>query len=194
MSPTRPALTLAEVELDQQYAVVLTSNAGLWGYSLGDTVRFREPLSVSGGCVGSDQNIFCRAFGEHVIGEEVEQALRAAMHQHPEVEVVEFTVAPRVSDDPTVPSRHEWLIEFARLPHDASAFAAALDIGLRQRNTYYDDLLKGNILAPLLLTPLPAGAFQQYMKSQGRLGGQNKVPRLSNDRQLTESIIALISI
>jgi len=184
-----PRLTIGQVELDKQYAVVLSSNAGLWGYSLGDTVRFvsRYPHRV---VVTGRIKHFLSAFGEHVIGEEVEQALREAMRQHPEVEVVEFTVAPLVSDNPDVPSRHEWLIEFARLPHDAAVFAATLDTALRQRNTYYEDLLAGNILAPLQLTPLPAGAFRRYMKSQGKLGGQNKVPRLSNDRKLAEGLLA----
>ena len=94
-----------------------------------------------------------------------------------------------MSESGAEPSRHEWLVEFARPPQDAAAFAAALDAGLRRRNVYYDDLLAGNILAPLLLTPLPAGAFQRYMKSQGKLGGQNKVPRLSNDRKLAEGLL-----
>ncbi|SNR41117.1 GH3 auxin-responsive promoter family protein [Hymenobacter mucosus] len=185
--PNPPRLTLADVELDQQYALVLNSNAGLWGYSIGDTVRFTQkyPFRV---VVSGRIKHFLSAFGEHVIGEEVEQALREAMQQHPEVEVVEFTVAPRVSDDPAVPSRHEWLIEFAQPPHDAAAFAAALDTGLRRRNVYYDDLLSGNILAPLQLTALSAGAFQRYMKSLGKLGGQNKVPRLSNDRGVADGL------
>ncbi|RSK47660.1 GH3 auxin-responsive promoter family protein [Hymenobacter rigui] len=185
-----PRCTLAEVELDRQYAMVLSSNAGLWGYSLGDTVRFvsKYPFRV---VVTGRIKHFLSAFGEHVIAEEVEQTLREAMRQHPEVEVVEFTVAPQVSDDPAVPSRHQWLIEFARPPHDAAAFAAALDASLRQRNVYYDDLLRGHILAPLQLTPLPAGAFQRYMKSQGKLGGQNKVPRLSNDRTLAEGLLGV---
>ena len=191
--PNPPRLTLAEVELDQQYAVVLTSNAGLWGYSLGDTVRFvsKYPFRV---VVTGRIKHFLSAFGEHVIGEEVEQTLHEAMRQHPEVEVVEFTVAPRVSDNPAVPSRHEWLVEFAQPPHDLAAFAATLDTGLRQRNTYYDDLLAGNILAPLHLTPLPAGAFQRYMKSLGKLGGQNKVPRLSNDRKVAEGVLVVILV
>ncbi|MBG8552626.1 GH3 family domain-containing protein [Hymenobacter guriensis] len=182
-----PRLTIAEVELDQQYAVVLNSNAGLWGYSLGDTVRFTQKYPFRVVVTGRIKH-FLSAFGEHVIGEEVEQALREAMRQHPEAEVVEFTVAPRVSDDPAVLSRHEWLIEFAHPPRSLVTFAEALDAGLRQRNVYYDDLLAGNILAPLLLTPLPVGAFQRYMKSQGKLGGQNKVPRLSNDRKLAEGL------
>ncbi|TGE22262.1 hypothetical protein E5K00_18620 [Hymenobacter aquaticus] len=187
--PNPPRLTIGEVELDRQYALVLNSNAGLWGYSLGDTVRFvsRNPYRV---VVSGRIKHFLSAFGEHVIGEEVEQTLREAMSQFPEVEVVEFTVAPRVSSDPQEPSRHEWLIEFARPPHDAAAFAAALDAGLRRRNVYYDDLLSGSILAPLLLTPLPAGAFQRYMKSLGKLGGQNKVPRLSNDRKVAEGLMS----
>ncbi|MBC8085006.1 MAG: GH3 auxin-responsive promoter family protein, partial [Hymenobacter sp.] len=185
--PNPPRLSLADVELDRQYALVLSSNAGLWGYSLGDTVRFvqKYPFRV---VVSGRIKHFLSAFGEHVIGEEVEQTLREAMQQHPETEVTEFTVAPRVSADPAVPSRHEWLIEFARPPHVPAAFAAALDTGLRRRNVYYDDLLTGRILAPLLLTPLPVGTFQRYMKSLGKLGGQNKVPRLSNDRTVAEGL------
>ena len=186
--PNAPRLTIGEVELDKQYAIILTSNAGLWAYSLGDTVRFvsLRPHRV---VVTGRIKHFLSAFGEHVIGEEVEQALREVMADSPEVEVIEFTVAPLVSDDPATPSRHEWLVEFARPPRDAAAFAAALDTALRHRNTYYDDLRKGNILVPLQLTPLPAGAFQRYMKSLGRLGGQNKVPRLGNDRKVAEGLI-----
>ncbi|RTQ50146.1 GH3 auxin-responsive promoter family protein [Hymenobacter gummosus] len=183
-----PRLTLAEVELDKNYALVVSSNAGLWGYSVGDTVRFvsLRPHRV---VVTGRIKHFLSAFGEHVIGEEVEQTLREVLQQFPEAEVVEFTVAPRVSESGAEPSRHEWLVEFARPPQDAAAFAAALDAGLRRRNVYYDDLLSGNILAPLLLTALPAGAFQRYMRSQGKLGGQNKVPRLSNDRALAEGLL-----
>jgi hypothetical protein len=182
-----PRLTIADVELDKQYAVVLTSNAGLWAYSLGDTVRFVD-LHPHRVVVTGRIKHFLSAFGEHVIGEEVEAALREAVRQHPETEVTEFTVAPLVSDDPGQPSRHEWLVEFAQPPRDAASFAAALDLALRQRNTYYDDLRQGSILVPLLLTPLPAGAFQRYMKSVGKLGGQNKVPRLGNDRGLAEGL------
>ncbi|WP_324676336.1 GH3 auxin-responsive promoter family protein [Hymenobacter sp. GOD-10R] len=185
-----PRLTIADVELDKQYALVLNTNAGLWGYSLGDTVRFvsKNPYRV---VVSGRIKHFLSAFGEHVIGEEVEQTLREAMAQFPEVDVVEFTVAPRVSDNPAKPSQHEWLIEFATPPHDVAAFAAALDTGLRRRNVYYDDLLSGNILAPLRLTALPNGAFQRYMKSLGKLGGQNKVPRLSNDRNVAEGLLSV---
>ncbi|QDA61015.1 GH3 auxin-responsive promoter family protein [Hymenobacter jejuensis] len=183
-----PRLSLADVELDKQYALIINNNAGLWGYSIGDTVRFvsKDPYRI---VVSGRVKHFLSAFGEHVIGEEVEQTLREAMTQYPEVEVVEFTVAPRISNDASEPSQHEWLVEFARPPQDAAAFAAALDAGLRRRNVYYDDLLRGNILAPLRLTALQPGAFQRYMKSQGKLGGQNKVPRLSNDRQLADGLL-----
>ena len=184
-----PRLGIADVELGRQYAVVLTSNAGLWAYSLGDTVRFvslAPPRVVVTGRIKH----FLSAFGEHVIGEEVEAALREARRQHLEIEVSEFTVAPLVSEDKSQPSRHEWLIEFARPPQNVPAFAAALDATLRQLNTYYDDLRTGNILAELQLTPLPPGAFQRYMKSVGKLGGQNKVPRLTNDRTLAAGLLA----
>ncbi|GAA4362331.1 GH3 auxin-responsive promoter family protein [Hymenobacter saemangeumensis] len=182
-----PRLSIADVELDRQYAVVLTSNAGLWGYSLGDTVRFVS-LAPHRVVVTGRIKHFLSAFGEHVIGEEVEQALRETMALFPEVEVVEFTVAPLVSEDAATPSRHEWLVEFARAPQDSLAFVEKLDMALRRRNTYYDDLRRGSILAPLQLTALPAGAFQRYMKSLGKLGGQNKVPRLSNDRGVAEGL------
>ncbi|RZL13201.1 MAG: hypothetical protein EOO62_08835, partial [Hymenobacter sp.] len=114
---------------------------------------------------------------------------REAIRRHPEAEVTEFTVAPLVSDDKAQPSRHEWLVEFAQPPRDAAAFAAVLDEALRQRNTYYDDLRQGNILTILQLTKLPPGAFRRYMKSVGKLGGQNKVPRLGNDRALAEGLL-----
>ncbi|MDO7876624.1 GH3 auxin-responsive promoter family protein [Hymenobacter sp. ASUV-10] len=183
-----PRLSIADVELDKNYAIVLTSNAGLWAYSLGDTVRFVD-LHPHRVVVTGRIKHFLSAFGEHVIGEEVEQALREVMTQFPGVEVTEFTVAPLVSSDPATPSRHEWLVEFGRPPQDVAAFGEKLDGALRRRNTYYNDLRQGSILVSLQLTALPAGAFQRYMKSQGKLGGQNKVPRLSNDRALAEGLL-----
>ncbi len=181
-------LTIEEVELGKNYAVIINNNAGLWGYSLGDTVKFvsRDPYRL---LVTGRIKHFISAFGEHVIGEEVERALRDAMAKHPETEVVEFTVAPMVSPAEGLPY-HEWLIEFATPPHDPTTFALDLDTRLTELNVYYDDLITGAILQPLRLTSLPRGAFQQYMKSQGKLGGQNKVPRLSNDRTLADGLLA----
>ena len=181
-------LTIEEVELGKNYAVIINNNAGLWGYSLGDTVKFvsRDPYRL---LVTGRIKHFISAFGEHVIGEEVERALRDAMAKHPETEVVEFTVAPMVSPAEGLPY-HEWLIEFATPPHDPTTFARDLDTRLTELNVYYDDLITGAILQPLRLTSLTRGAFQYYMKSLGKLGGQNKVPRLSNDRILAEGLLA----
>ncbi|RYZ33799.1 MAG: hypothetical protein EOP49_35370, partial [Sphingobacteriales bacterium] len=133
---------------------------------------------------------FISAFGEHVIGEEVENALKKTLPHHPEVKVTEFTVAPFVSSG-AEPSFHEWLIEFATLPADIQAFEADLNRYLCGLNSYYEDLQMGNILAPLRVKPLPAGAFREYMKQAGKLGGQNKVPRLSNTRDLADGILRM---
>ena len=183
-------LTIEEVELGKNYAVVINNNAGLWGYSLGDTVRFvsREPYRL---LVTGRIKHFISAFGEHVIGEEVEKALQYAMQQQPETEVVEFTVAPVVSPNEGLPY-HEWFVEFATLPSDPVAFARDIDNRLAKLNVYYDDLVTGAILQPLKLTILPRGAFQRYMKSQGKLGGQNKVPRLANDRIIVDTLSTII--
>ncbi len=180
-------LTIDEVELNKNYAVVINNNAGLWGYSLGDTVKFvsRDPYRL---LVTGRIKHFISAFGEHVIGEEVEKALQYAMTRHPETEVVEFTVAPMVAPSEGLPY-HEWLIEFATPPHDPAAFAADVDRRLVELNVYYKDLITGSILKPLVLSSLSRGAFQRYMKAQGKLGGQNKVPRLSNDRKIAEGLL-----
>lgn len=182
-------LTIDEVELGKNYAVIINNNAGLWGYSLGDTVKFvsRDPYRL---LVTGRIKHFISAFGEHVIGEEVERALQFAMRQHPETEVVEFTVAPMVSPAEGLPY-HEWLVEFATPPNNPAAFARDLDTRLTELNVYYDDLITGAILQPLKLTSLPRGAFQRYMKSQGKLGGQNKVPRLSNDRKIADGLLTI---
>ena len=130
---------------------------------------------------------FISAFGEHVIGEEVEKAMKSAMEKHAGVEVVEFTVAPQVQPKEGLPM-HEWFIEFAKPPVDMAAFAEDLDQNLQQLNSYYYDLVAGAILRPLKIMVLKKGAFKEYMKSQGKLGGQNKVPRLSNDRKLADGL------
>ena len=180
-------LTISEVETGVNYALVVSSNAGLWSYSIGDTIKFTStnPYKV---VVSGRIKHFISAFGEHVIGEEVEKALRQTMQKFREVEVVEFTVAPYVSQT-AGKSHHEWLMAFARPPHSVAAFQQELDTQLRHLNVYYDDLIAGNILSPLKLTALPSDAFQRYMKSLGKLGGQNKVPRLSNDRAIAEALL-----
>ncbi len=183
--PTR--LTIGQVEPGVNYALVISSNAGLWSYSIGDTVKFTSvkpyKLIVSGRI-----KHFISAFGEHVIAEEVEKAMQRTMARHGKVELLEFTVAPYVSQDKGQ-SYHEWLVEFAHPPLDLVNFEKELDEQLRKLNSYYDDLIKGKILQPLKIKKLPVGTFRNYMKSQGKLGGQNKVPRLSNDRKLAEGLL-----
>jgi hypothetical protein len=183
-SPRR--LHIGEVELNKNYALIINSNAGLWGYSIGDTVKFisKDPYRL---VVTGRIKHFISAFGEHVIGEEVEKAMKFTLERFPEAEIIEFTVAPQVSPSEGLP-HHEWFVEFSVPPSDFSTFALELDKQLRSLNVYYDDLISGSILRTLKLTPLKRNAFIDYMKSQGKLGGQNKVPRLSNDRKIAENI------
>ncbi len=183
--PTR--ISIEEVELGKNYAVVINSNAGLWGYSIGDTIKFvsKDPYRL---LVTGRIKHFISAFGEHVIGEEVEKAMKFAKAKFPEVELVEFTVAPQVTPTDGLP-HHEWFIEFSNPPHDLTAFSLELDNQLRALNVYYDDLITGNILRTLVIRPLSKNAFIEYMKSLGKLGGQNKVPRLSNDRKIANTLV-----
>ncbi|WP_421890840.1 GH3 auxin-responsive promoter family protein [Marinoscillum sp.] len=183
-NPTR--LKIDQVELGVNYALILNSNAGLWGYSIGDTVKFisKNPYRL---LVTGRIKHFISAFGEHVIGEEVEQAMKATCALFPEVELVEFSVAPNVAPKEGLPL-HEWYVEFATPPKDQLGFQKELDLQLRKRNTYYDDLISGSILRPLEVIDLKQNAFIEYMRSIGKLGGQNKVPRLSNDRNIAEAM------
>ena len=186
-SPAR--LSLEEVELNKNYALVINSNAGLWGYSIGDTVKFisREPYKL---LVTGRIKHFISAFGEHVIAEEVENAMKQTLEKFPEAGISEFTVAPNVTPAEGMP-RHEWFVEFTARPSDMPAFSAYLDQSLQKLNSYYYDLIAGNILQQLSIIPLTKDAFIQYMKSIGKLGGQNKVPRLSNDRKIADELIKL---
>ncbi|MDB5257177.1 MAG: hypothetical protein JWM14_1872 [Chitinophagaceae bacterium] len=183
-NPSR--LTIEEVELGQNYAVIMSTNAGLWAYSIGDTVKFvsTNPYRI---VVTGRIKHFISAFGEHVIGEEVEKAMKEALVLNPGVEVTEFTVAPYVSGEKGQ-SYHEWLVEFSKTPEDLTKFSKDLDVAMTRLNIYYDDLITGNILKSLVLTPLQPGAFVDYMKTLGKLGGQNKVPRLSNDRIFADGL------
>jgi len=178
-------LTLAQVELDVNYALIINSNAGLWGYNIGDTVKFvsLDPYRI---IVSGRIKHFISAFGEHVIGEEVEHAMRVASEKH-EVSTIEFTVAPNISSGEGN-SYHEWFVSFDKTPDNMKAFALEIDNALRQKNIYYEDLVGGGILQPLVITPMKKNAFQDYMKSIGKLGGQNKVPRLSNDRKIAGAL------
>ncbi|SDP96144.1 Phenylacetate-coenzyme A ligase PaaK, adenylate-forming domain family [Mucilaginibacter sp. OK268] len=181
-NPTR--INLKDVELDKNYALIMNTSAGLWGYSLGDTIKFvsKDPYKI---IVTGRIKHYISAFGEHVIGEEVEQSLMGVAQQEG-VDVVEFTVAPQVNPMPGQLPYHEWFIEFGSAPTDLKAFALKVDKALQKKNIYYFDLIEGNILQPLIIQSLQKDAFINYMRSQGKLGGQNKVPRLANDRKIAD--------
>lgn len=184
-APTR--LTLKDVKVGENYALIITSNAGLWAYNIGDTVKFVSTAPYRLVVSGRTKH-FISAFGEHVIVEEVEAAILTAAAAE-NIHLTEFTVAPHISTDKGR-SYHEWFIEFEKLPDDLDAFARKMDENLRSKNVYYDDLISGNILQPLKITLVQKNGFVDYMKSIGKLGGQNKVARLSNDRQIADGLKA----
>jgi hypothetical protein len=185
--PTR--ISLKDVELGVNYVIILNTNAGLWGYNIGDTVQFTSlaPYRI---LVSGRIKHFTSAFGEHVIGKEVDEAMRVALERFSNAEVSEFTVAPQVEPEEGLPY-HEWLVEFASAPDDLVEFSKLLDESLQAQNVYYKDLIQGKVLQPLVLTSLPEKSFYKYMKSRGKLGGQNKVPRLSNDRKMADALLSL---
>jgi phenylacetate-coenzyme A ligase PaaK-like adenylate-forming protein len=182
-------LTLAEVEVDKQYALIISTNAGLWAYDIGDTVKFTSvnPWKIR---VSGRVKHFISAFGEHVIAEEVNDAMLKATEATGAI-FQEFTVAPLIREAKGA-SAHEWLIEFVKEPDDLAAFVRILDDSLRARNSYYNDLREGNILRMAEVKSLSLNASREYMKSVGRLGGQNKFPRLSNDRKVADKLYEFI--
>jgi hypothetical protein len=182
-------LSLKDVKVGQNYALIINNNAGLWGYNIGDTVKFvsTNPYRL---IVSGRTKHFISAFGEHVIGEEVEAALLKAAEEE-NIQVTEFTVAPMIAQD-AGKSYHEWFIEFENTPADMGAFAKKIDDNLRAKNVYYDDLIGGNILQQLKISTINKNGFINYMKSVGKLGGQNKMPRLSNDRKIAEALAGFI--
>lgn len=182
-NPSR--LTLKDVKVGVNYVIVLNTNAGLWGYNIGDTVEFVSVMPYKIKVTGRIKH-FTSAFGEHVIAKEVEQAMRIAMEKQ-QAEVVEFHVAPQVNPTEGLPF-HEWLVEFAQEPSDFDNFMSVIEAEMRSQNPYYDDLISGNILRPIVLTKVKKEGFKQYMKSIGKLGGQNKTPRLANDRKIADAL------
>ena len=177
-------ITIKDVELDVNYVIIISTNAGLWAYNIGDTVIFTslKPYRI---IVSGRIKHFISAFGEHVIGKEVEYALNNALKINPDVRVSEFTVAPQISPNTGLPY-HEWFIEFENKPKDLSTFSNSIDKALQEQNSYYLDLIEGKVLQSLKISIVEKKGFQSYMKSVGKLGGQNKVPRLTNDRKIAE--------
>ena len=178
--------TIGEVELNVNYVLIISTNAGLWAYNIGDTVQFTslKPYRV---IVSGRIKHYISAFGEHVIGKEVECALQEAM-KDTTIRVNEFTVAPQIAPNSGLPY-HEWFIEFENEPNNLEEFALSIDAQMRKQNVYYDDLIVGKVLRTLVITKVSKNGFQDYMKSIGKLGGQNKLPRLSNDRTIADKLI-----
>ena len=184
-NPTRICLT--DVKIGVNYVLILSTNAGLWGYNIGDTIKFVsiDPYRI---IVSGRINHFTSAFGEHVIAEEVEKSLKEAMEKIP-AQVNEFHVAPQVNPQSGLPY-HEWLMEFEKQPENISDFKRLIDTSLQKHNPYYKDLILGKVLRPLEVTIIGKNGFRNYMKSIGKLGGQNKVPRLANDRKIADKLTA----
>lgn len=181
-------LTVANVELNVNYVMIISTNAGLWAYNIGDTVQFTS-LKPHRIIVSGRIKHFISAFGEHVIAKEVEHALKEAT-EGTDIAVNEFTVAPQTNPENGLPY-HEWFVEFEKEPPDMAGFIAKVDANMQQQNSYYYDLIVGNILQTLKVTKIKKNGFQDYMKSIGKLGGQNKIPRLSNDRKIANVLIKL---
>lgn len=183
-------LTIREVELGENYAMIISTNAGLWAYNIGDTIKFvsKNPYKI---VVTGRIKHFISAFGEHVISEEVEQSLAEVARKF-NLNVVEFTVAPQVNPQENELPYHEWFIEFENKPADLESFAKDLDSSMQQKNIYYKDLIQGKVLQPLKISCVSKDTFRDYMKSQGKLGGQNKLPRLSNDREIVKTLTNLM--
>ena len=182
-NPTR--ISLADVEIGVNYVIILNTNAGLWGYNIGDTIKFVsiDPYRI---VVSGRIKHFTSAFGEHVIAEEVEKSLQETIAKIP-AQVNEFHVAPQVKPESGLPY-HQWLIEFEKEPENMADFSELIDNTLQKHNSYYKDLISGGILKPLLITKINKNGFRDYMKSIGKLGGQNKVPRLANDRKIADKL------
>lgn len=175
--------TIGEVELGVNYVLIISTNAGLWAYNIGDTIQFTslKPYRI---IVSGRIKHYISAFGEHVIGKEVESALQEAI-VGTTIRINEFTVAPQITPNEGLPY-HEWFIEFENEPENLAIFSEVLDNAMRKQNMYYDDLIVGNVLRKVVVTKVVKNGFQDYMKSIGKLGGQNKIPRLSNDRKIVD--------
>ncbi len=179
--PTR--ISLKEVEMGVNYVIILNTNAGLWGYNIGDTVEFTSTKPYRIKVTGRIKH-FISAFGEHVIGKEVEKALNDSI-KGTEINISEFTVAPQVNPESGLPY-HEWFIEFENEPKSLEDFTAKVDASMQAQNIYYQDLIAGKVLRTLVIRKVKKGGFHEYMKSIGKFGGQNKIPQLSDNRKIAD--------
>ena len=180
-NPTR--ISLKDVKIGVNYVIILNTTAGLWGYNIGDTVEFTSTKPYRIKVTGRIKH-FISAFGEHVIGKEVEKALNDAIIST-NINISEFTVAPQVNPENGLPY-HEWFIEFENEPEDLDEFAQKIDASMQEQNIYYLDLIEGKILRTLVIRKVKKGGFHEYMKSIGKFGGQNKIPQLSDNRKIAD--------
>ena len=180
-NPTR--ISLKDVKMGENYVLILNTSAGLWGYNIGDTVEFTslKPYRIK---VTGRIKHFISAFGEHVIGKEVEKALNDAI-SGTKITISEFTVAPQVTPESGLPY-HEWFIEFENEPENIADFALKIDASMQSQNIYYFDLIEGKVLRPLVIRKVKKGGFHAYMKSIGKFGGQNKIPQLADHRKIAD--------
>ena len=185
--PDAKRITLADVRLHVNYVILLTTNAGLWCYCIGDTIKFISLAPHRIKVTGRIKH-YTSAFGEHIIAEEADAAMTYACHLI-ECTVDEFHLAPQVNPTHGLPY-HEWFVESSS--HlDQDALAMALDQKMQALNIYYRDLVVGHVLQPAKVTLVQKGGFNRYMASKGKLGGQNKLPRLSNDRHIADALTKL---
>ena len=178
-------ISLQNVKKDINYVMIISSSAGLWGYNTGDTVKFTS-ISPYRIIVTGRLKQSLSAFGEHVIVKEVEQAIEQAILKTGNV-VVEFTVAPRFKSSSS-PACHEWFIEFDGKVDEINNFKNLLDYELQKQNKYYKDLIEGKIIDKPVIRKIIKGGFKKYMSSIGKLGGQNKVPKIADSRKIADSL------
>ncbi|MDT0642165.1 GH3 auxin-responsive promoter family protein [Zunongwangia sp. F363] len=183
-------LTIGEVQIGVNYVMIVSTTAGLWAYNIGDTIQFTSLMPYRVVVSGRIKH-YISAFGEHVIAKEVEEAMQQAILETG-TRISEFTVAPQINPEGDELPYHEWFVEFEKEPQDMEQFISILDKAMQKQNSYYFDLIEGKILQPLKIRKVPQEKFQHYMKSEGKLGGQNKLPRLSNDRKIADKLQKLI--
>ena len=188
--PSPPRLHFGEVEAGRDYAVVVTTNGGLWAYPLGDVIRFesvRPPRIVFAGRT----QVMLSAFGEHVTLEMIERAMAAACATTGAI-VADYTIAPRFPTPAEPRPAHRWIVEFDRLPADPAAFMAAIDASLRAANEDYDTHRAGDFgLSPPILLPVAPRTFYTWMKHKGKLGAQHKVPRVARQPEMADELLAI---
>lgn len=183
-------LTLEEVELNQNYAIVISTNAGLWRYIIGDTVQFtcKYPFKIK---ITGRTKHFINAFGEEVIIENAEQALQNACRKTSAI-IEEYTAGPIFMGDEQK-GAHQWIIEFDKEPDDMDHFTSSLDNALKTLNSDYEAKRHKNLtLEKPHVVIAPKGTFYRWMKNRGKIGGQNKIPRLSNDRKYLDELLKLL--